>query len=196
MIENQDKKTEEEIIQRILEALDHGASLDELQVQYENFPEALKTVSLFVQKTDLVKESVRPDRDVVSRMVSRIKDEHKKETTLLVHRYDTILYLMKNVLKIGLPVLAVLLIVIGVNMQKKDTQTAQNSLDQKVMEGDQAPLIPKEATGNIDDIALSFESELVEETSIVQSTNSDADIATIDSDIITNYGNTYDETQF
>lgn len=196
MTKNKDVKTEEEIIQHMLEALDQGVSLNELEVQYENFPDALKTVSLFVQKTDLVKESVLPDRGVVSRMIRLIKDEHKKETTLLVHGYDTVLYLMKNVLKIGLPVLAVLLIVIGVNMQKKDTQTTQNSLDQKVMEGDQAPLIPKEPTGNIDDIAMSFESELIEETSITQSTNTDTDIATIDSDIITNYGNTYDETQF
>jgi hypothetical protein len=189
---------EETIVENILERLDQGASLSQLADEYKAYPEAVQTVRLFVEKTDLIKEHVFPDRRVVAHV---LHDMHhlrpsplQYTTKLLAHGYDYIFTMMKNILKIGLPVLAIALIIIGVQIHNKNGKTALTPFEKEQARLAEGTITPPKATGNIDDIVTSLEQADKEEAAVAAQ-GDDAALSS-DSDIITNYDTTYDQAQF
>ncbi|MDP2934777.1 MAG: hypothetical protein Q8N59_03375 [bacterium] len=164
-----------------------------------------------------IKEKIKPSKELSQRILADLSVTEKEDSRCVLREkekgrisgYELILnqiHIFMTKWKMAVPVVLVVLVVAGLMIIRSGQKTQPTQEAKPVQEQSQAAeteyvQVPNEvfvprATGNIDDIINAMTALAENEQVIIVEEGNDASMVTLDSQAISDFGQSYDENQF
>jgi hypothetical protein len=151
-----------------------------------------------------IKEKIKPSKELSQKILASFDIAEKKEKGR-ISGYELILnqiHIFMTKWKMAIPVVLVVLVVAGLMIMRSGQKTQPTSIQKQTQTTETKYVqIPNEvpvpqATGNIDDIINAMTAFAENEQVIIVEEGNDASMVTLDSQAISDFGQSYNENQF
>ena len=151
-----------------------------------------------------IKEKIKPSKELSQKILASFDITEEKEKGR-ISGYELILnqiHIFMTKWKMAIPVVLVVLVVAGLMIMRSGQKTQPTSIQKQTQTTETKYVqIPNEvpvpqATGNIDDIINAMTAFAENEQVIIVEEGNDASMVTLDSQAISDFGQSYNENQF